>query len=123
MVASPSQDRSRSTKDALLQAAIDLLAEGGARAITHRAVAARAGVSATSTTYYFGSIQELTDEALARHVAERSADLEGLVAPALEVGGSAAEVSERVAHRSPTGPTTWWWPSSRSTSRRGGTRG
>lgn len=97
MVASPSQHRSRSTRDALLQAAINLLAEGGARAITHRAVAARAGVSATSTTYYFGSIQELTDEALARHVADRSAELEELVAVAVDAGGSAAEVSERVA--------------------------
>ncbi|MFI5426371.1 TetR/AcrR family transcriptional regulator [Aeromicrobium sp. UC242_57] len=54
-----SQERSRARREALLDAAIDLFAEGGSRAITHRAVAARAGLPSATTTYYFESIDEL----------------------------------------------------------------
>lgn len=68
MAAEPVQDRSRSKHDKLLRAAIELLAEGGTRAVTHRAVAERAGVAPASTTYYFRSIEDLTNQAFARHV-------------------------------------------------------
>ncbi|MET1061693.1 MAG: TetR family transcriptional regulator [Aeromicrobium sp.] len=68
MRAQLSQERSRLRRDELLTAAIELFAEGGARAITHRAVAARAGLPPATTTYYFESIQELIREALGAHV-------------------------------------------------------
>jgi DNA-binding transcriptional regulator YbjK len=50
----------------LLDATIRLIGSRGIDAITHRAVAAEAGVSAASTTYYFRSKDELIDEALRR---------------------------------------------------------
>lgn len=63
-----SQERSRDRRDALLDAAIELFAESGTRGMTHRAVAARAGLPSASTTYYFSSIEELIREALSRHL-------------------------------------------------------
>ena len=97
MATQPRQDRSRVRRDALLQAATDLLGEGGARAVTHRAVAARAGLPAAATTYYFESIRQLTDAALARHVSDRIAEIEELVATALTSGRSPEDVAARVA--------------------------
>jgi DNA-binding transcriptional regulator YbjK len=47
-----------------VHAARELLAESGVKAVTHRAVAERAGLPLASTTYYFESIDQLTDEAL-----------------------------------------------------------
>jgi len=55
---------------ALLQAAIELIGRHGLDGVTHRAVAAQAGLPAASTSYYFRSKDELIDEAL-RAVAER----------------------------------------------------
>jgi DNA-binding transcriptional regulator YbjK len=51
-------------RDALLKAAAELSAELGAGAVTHRAVAARAGVPLSTTSYFFSSIDELVTEAL-----------------------------------------------------------
>jgi DNA-binding transcriptional regulator YbjK len=48
----------------LLDAAIHLIGAHGLDAVTHRAVAAEAGVPAASTSYYFRSKDELIDEAL-----------------------------------------------------------
>ena len=48
----------------LLEAAIHLIGAQGLDAVTHRAVAAEAGVPAASTSYYFRSKDELIDEAL-----------------------------------------------------------
>ncbi|MFB7724580.1 TetR/AcrR family transcriptional regulator [Nocardia sp. NPDC056100] len=48
----------------LLDAAIDVIAEGGVKAATHRAIAARAGVPLSSTSYFFTSIDELIAAAM-----------------------------------------------------------
>jgi DNA-binding transcriptional regulator YbjK len=48
----------------LLEAAIHLIGAHGLDGVTHRAVAAEAGVPAASTSYYFRSKDELIDEAL-----------------------------------------------------------
>ena len=72
------QGRSRQRRDELLAAAIELFAEGGSRAVTHRAVARRAGLPSATTTYYFASIEDLLREALAAHMQQWIADLEGL---------------------------------------------
>jgi TetR/AcrR family transcriptional regulator, regulator of biofilm formation and stress response len=48
----------------LLEAAIHLIGAHGLDGVTHRAVAAAAGVPAASTSYYFRSKDELIDEAL-----------------------------------------------------------
>ena len=52
----------------LIDAAAEVLLENGLAALSHRAVAARAGVPLASTTCYFSSADELRDEAL-RHLA------------------------------------------------------
>lgn len=54
--ATPKGERRR---QALVTAAADLLLEGGFDAVRHRAVASRAGLPLASTTYYFGSLDEL----------------------------------------------------------------
>ncbi len=46
-------------RQALVEAAAALLAEGGFDAVRHRAVAERAGLPLASTTYYFRSLDEL----------------------------------------------------------------
>jgi TetR/AcrR family transcriptional regulator, regulator of biofilm formation and stress response len=72
------QGRSRQRRDELLAAAIELFAEGGSRAVTHRAVARTAGLPPATTTYYFASIEELLREALASHMQQWMTDLEAL---------------------------------------------
>ncbi|MCU1371296.1 MAG: transcriptional regulator, TetR family [Ilumatobacteraceae bacterium] len=61
---------------ALLEAAAELAAEIGAGAVTHRAVAARAGVPLSTTSYFFSSIDELVTEALRVGASERVADFD-----------------------------------------------
>ncbi|WP_314036708.1 TetR family transcriptional regulator [Dietzia sp. CH92] len=52
------------------RAAADLIAEGGVEALTHRAVAARAGVAVGTTTRYFATIDDLRRHAL-EYLADR----------------------------------------------------
>jgi DNA-binding transcriptional regulator YbjK len=103
---SPRQDRSRRRREALLRAAIELLGETGAKSVTHRAVAERAGLPLASTTYYFRSVRELIEEALKLHVAERVAELQGLAELALSAtGASATQLAERLAEVLVAAPT------------------
>ena len=103
---SPRQDRSRRRRDALLRATIELLGETGAKSVTHRAVAQRAGVALASTTYYFESVNQLIEEALKLHVAERVAELSGMAALALgATGASAQDIAERLAEVLAAAPT------------------
>jgi TetR/AcrR family transcriptional regulator, regulator of biofilm formation and stress response len=99
------QERGRVRRTALLRAAIALLAEGGGRAVTHRAVAAKAGVPLAATTYYFDSIQQLTDEALRLHVGERVEYFRGLRALAddstLPIDDIAAVIVEALTAHDP----------------------
>lgn len=88
-----SQQRSRLRRDELLAAAIELFAEGGSRAITHRAVAARAGLPSATTTYYFESIDDLIREALGAHIDQWSRDLEALTAVDIEIDASLDDAS------------------------------
>ena len=92
-----SQERSRLRRDELLAAAIELFAEGGSRAITHRAVAARAGLPPATTTYYFESIDELIREALGAHIDQWSRDLEALAAVDTDIAVSLDDASGFIA--------------------------
>ncbi|AFA75610.1 putative transcriptional regulator, TetR family [Gordonia polyisoprenivorans VH2] len=56
--------RSRQRRQKLLDATIEIMAEQGLAAVTHRAVAAAAGLPASSTSYFFESIDELMAEAV-----------------------------------------------------------
>ena len=53
-------------RQALVDAAAELLLEGGFDAVRHRAVAAKAGLPLASTTYYFASLDELIAAAVRR---------------------------------------------------------
>jgi TetR/AcrR family transcriptional regulator, regulator of biofilm formation and stress response len=52
-----------SRRDAIVAATLRVIGERGADAVTHRAVAAEAGVPLASTTYYFASKEALVREA------------------------------------------------------------
>lgn len=52
-----------SVKTRILWATLELIAEGSVDAVTHRAVAARAGVSPGSTTHHFATREDLVREA------------------------------------------------------------
>ncbi len=56
--------RSRQRRQKLLDATIEIMAEQGLAAVTHRAVAATAGLPPSSTSYFFESIDELMAEAV-----------------------------------------------------------
>ncbi|MFI5607444.1 TetR/AcrR family transcriptional regulator [Amycolatopsis sp. NPDC051903] len=60
----PKGERRRAT---LVEAAAELLAEGGFDAVRHRAVAERAGLPLASTTYYFDSLEDLVTAAVEHH--------------------------------------------------------
>lgn len=78
----PRQARGVERRRQVLEATLRLLASGGPRAVTHRAVAAEAGTSVRATTYYFDSRDELLAEAL-RHYAETAiARFDALALPA-----------------------------------------
>jgi AcrR family transcriptional regulator len=62
------QARAERTRRRLLEAARELLAEGGPSAVTHRAVSERAGVSLGATTYYFGTKRDLLSEVFLAHL-------------------------------------------------------
>ncbi|GIH26749.1 TetR family transcriptional regulator [Acrocarpospora phusangensis] len=62
------QKRARIRREALLDAAVTLLENGGFPAVTHRAVAQRAGVPLAATTYYFASRDDLVAHAFTRLV-------------------------------------------------------
>lgn len=50
-------------RSAIVDAAVDLLLEGGPAELTHRRIALRAGVPLAATTYYFDSLGALVAEA------------------------------------------------------------
>ena len=54
------------TREAILDAAIDLMRIEGAASLTHRAVAAKAGTSLAATTYHFDTLDDLLVAAFER---------------------------------------------------------
>jgi AcrR family transcriptional regulator len=62
------QVRGALTRERILDAALELVARRGPRAVTYRAVAERAGVAQGVMTYHFGSRRELLSEAFQLHL-------------------------------------------------------
>jgi DNA-binding transcriptional regulator YbjK len=60
--------KSTETIAAILHATLLVIAEGGIDAVTHRRVAARAGVSLSSTTYHFSNRNELIARAFEHYI-------------------------------------------------------
>ena len=56
--------RGEASRQAILDATIRVIAAGGLTSVTHRAVAAEAGVSTASTTYHFATLDDLLRETL-----------------------------------------------------------
>lgn len=67
-------------RDQLARAAADLVREDGPSALSHRAVAARAGVSLSATTYYYSGLDALAAAAGAALVDDWVAHAEGVLA-------------------------------------------
>jgi len=86
------QQRGERRRRAVLEAALDVIAERGVSAATHRAIAARAGVPASITTYYFATLDELLEQALLLFVGEET---ERLTALAERLEGVEMEPLER----------------------------
>jgi DNA-binding transcriptional regulator YbjK len=64
----PTQERGWRRRDALLDAGVSLLTEGGFTKVSHRAVADRANLPLAATTYYFRSRDDLVTAAFERMV-------------------------------------------------------
>jgi DNA-binding transcriptional regulator YbjK len=92
------QARGETRRRQVIEATLRLLARGGPRAVTHRAVASEAETSVRATTYYFESRDALLIEAL-RHYAETAIERFDSVAESLEstVGGGAIPSAARPA--------------------------
>lgn len=78
--------RKQPRRDALLEAAVEVVGERGVAGTTHRAVTERAEVPLATASYYFSSIDELIAEALTAFVKQRAEEIglphQGDVAPA-----------------------------------------
>jgi TetR/AcrR family transcriptional regulator, regulator of biofilm formation and stress response len=85
------QARGERRRDAILEAALRVIAERGVSAVTHRAVATQADVPLASTTYYFESLDELLEGALLKFV---NAEAERLAAVAERLGDTDLEPRE-----------------------------
>ncbi|WP_314649192.1 TetR family transcriptional regulator [uncultured Microbacterium sp.] len=83
----------------ITRAAAELIVEAGVEALTHRKVAARAGVPLGSTTQYFATLDDLRDEALRELVREIEEHVEKTRA-AVEAAGATPEAIARLLHAS-----------------------
>ncbi|NUS43518.1 MAG: TetR family transcriptional regulator [Mycobacteriaceae bacterium] len=93
----PRQQRSKLRREALVRAALELIAEEGPGAVTHRRVAARAGLPAATTGYFYASVQDLVDEALALQVRDRIDEFAPMLAAAVEARPTLDELLRGIA--------------------------
>jgi DNA-binding transcriptional regulator YbjK len=102
-------ERGERRRRELVDAAAGVLEQGGFAAVTHRSVAARAGLPLAATTYYFASLDDLLEPALgllARRQLDRAAELAAEVPAApLAPDALAARLVAMVAGEpAPAGP-------------------
>ncbi|WP_410661525.1 TetR/AcrR family transcriptional regulator [Amycolatopsis sp. lyj-112] len=90
------QARSRERRELLLRAAMQLICDSGVKAVTHRAVSARAGLPQAAAGYYFATSEELIEEALRFHIHERIEIVSTLLADVVRDAASVLEVGERL---------------------------
>jgi TetR/AcrR family transcriptional regulator, regulator of biofilm formation and stress response len=82
--------RGEARREAIVRAALDLIGEKGLDAVTHRALADRAGVPLSATTYWFASKDAILQEALLLAARDEVERLERVV---LELAGKELDVS------------------------------
>ncbi|MEQ8800836.1 MAG: TetR family transcriptional regulator, partial [Haliea sp.] len=66
----PKHSRGEQARQLILEATLRVIARGGHRSITHRAVAAEAGINLSLVNYYFRGLDDLLLQAF-EHVTER----------------------------------------------------
>ena len=91
------QERSRRRRELIVRATIELISEGGPKAVTHRAVSARAGLPPASAGYYFKTVDDLVDAALRQFAEHRVQELTALFDDAVEGAAGLPEIAERIA--------------------------
>jgi TetR/AcrR family transcriptional regulator, regulator of biofilm formation and stress response len=92
----PQQVRGEERRERILRATLSVIARDGIPAVTHRLVAAEAGVPLGSLTYWFASKDDLLREALLLFVDEETERLRR-VGESLTEGMAPAEIAERFA--------------------------
>jgi len=105
--ATPARPRGAARREALLEAALRIVAEVGADAVTHRRVAQAAGLPLASTTYWFDSKEHLLTAAIELAADRDIARIEALVSGrgdgadpiAVAVGGLLEPLDERPGSR------------------------
>jgi DNA-binding transcriptional regulator YbjK len=75
------RSKGEKTREKILLAAIDILAEKGIKGTTHRAIASKAELQLSLTTYYFKDIQELVQQAFNLNCQNTSASSHHILAP------------------------------------------
>jgi TetR/AcrR family transcriptional regulator, regulator of biofilm formation and stress response len=112
--AQPERPRGAARRDALLEATLQIVADTGADAVTHRRVAEVAQLPLASTTYYFESKEQLLTaalevaaerdlarlRALAERLRDQPADAEQAVALVIDVAGDEPEADPAAGRRS-----------------------
>ncbi|MFC4949868.1 TetR/AcrR family transcriptional regulator [Pseudonocardia sp. GCM10023141] len=83
-------------REALLRATVEIVAENGVGGATHRAIAQRAGVPLSTTSYFFASLDEMVTEALSGVVARSVERLGEVVAEIADEQPSRADALERL---------------------------
>ena len=84
-------------REEILRATLRVIGAHGADAVTHRAVAAEAGVPLSATTYYFESKDELLEQTLLLAAREETERIERLVLDLAPLSLSAADWAAAVA--------------------------
>ena len=83
VTAGPRAENSRRIREAMIEATVRIVARDGVGAVTHRRVAAEAGVALSSTTWHFAAKADILEAAL-RWAAHR--EVEGIAAIAVRLG-------------------------------------
>ncbi len=91
------QDRAEARRERILRATLEVIGEAGIAAVTHRAVAERAGVPLGSMTYYFASKDDLLRESLLLFVEEEVVRLHALSASIVGSGLTVEQIAQAFA--------------------------
>lgn len=83
-------------KRAIVEAAADLIMHGDGTRLTHRRVAAHAGVPLGSTTQYFASIEELRRAGMAALAEQVERDYDAMFADIARKGGTAEALADAI---------------------------
>src|SRR6266566_5926138 len=90
------RETGRRTRDRLLAAALELLAERGPDGVTLREVTDSAGANVAAVSYHFGSLKALCDSAI-EHALERYLDAQIEQIGSLDLGSTLEELAAAFA--------------------------